>query len=107
MRRVISAIIALSFAASGSALAADGAAVYAGKCAPCHGPKGEGSPTGPPQKGNPFLKGDAAEIKKVILGGRAGALKKYPNIPVDMPAGLVSEAEADAVLKYLTTDLQK
>ena len=88
--------------------AADGAKLYAEKCAACHGAKGEGGPTGPALKGNPFItQGKPADIKKVLMEGRQGADKKYPKIPVSMPKGLVSGGEADALVKYLQGDLQK
>lgn len=88
--------------------AIDTVQLYGAKCAACHGPKGEGTPVGPPQKGNAFIaKGSPAEIKKVIMEGRAGKDKKYPNLMADMPKGLVSEAEADALVKFLQGDLQK
>lgn len=88
--------------------AADGADLYAMKCSGCHGPKGEGGPTGPALKGDPFItKGKPEEIKKVILQGRGPAEKKYRNIPVEMPGGLASKREADALVKFLQGDLQK
>lgn len=98
----------LFLAAAQAGWAADGANLYGQKCAACHGSKGEGGPTGPALKGNPFItKGTPGDIKKVILQGRAGAEKKYPNIPVGMPGGLASEEEADAIIKYLKGDFQK
>jgi hypothetical protein len=48
-----------------------------------------------------------ADVKRVIMEGRSGAAKLYPNIPADMPKGLVSEAEADALVTFLQKDLQK
>ena len=90
------------------ALAIDAAQLYGSRCAACHGPKGEGTPVGPSQKGNAFVtKGSPAEIKNVIMEGRTGKDKKYPNLMADMPKGLVSEAEADALVKFLQGDLQK
>lgn len=101
-------VMVLCVGAASVAFAADGAKLFSDKCAMCHGVKGEGTPTGPAQKGNPFLtKGKPADIKQVIMEGRAGAAKKYPNIPVDMPKGLVSDAEAEALVKFLQGDLQK
>ncbi len=88
--------------------AADWAKLYAEKCAACHGAKGEGGPTGPALKGDPFItQGKPADIKKVLLEGRQGPDKKYPNIPVGMPKGLVSDAEADALVKHMQGALQK
>jgi mono/diheme cytochrome c family protein len=86
---------------------ADGAALYAEKCVSCHGAKGEGSGTGPPHKGNPFVtKGNPADIKKVIMEGRSGEARKYPKLPVKMPKGLATSAEADDLVKFLQGDLQ-
>jgi hypothetical protein len=60
------------------------------------------------QKGDEFIvTAKPADVKRVIMEGRAGAAKEYPNIPVDMPKGLVSEAEADALVKFLQGELQK
>lgn len=95
-------------AVSAPALAADGAKLFAEKCVACHGPKGEGTPTGPAQKGNPFItKGKPADIKKVLMEGRAGVAKKYPDILVGMPDGLVSATEADELVKFLQGEMQK
>jgi mono/diheme cytochrome c family protein len=92
----------------GSADAADGAALFAQKCAACHGQHGEGTKTGPAQKGNEFiLKSSLDEIKNVILHGRSGSAKRHPEIPIDMPAGLATEEEAGLLAQYLKGDLQK
>lgn len=105
-RLLIGLMILLLTATAG--WAADGAQIYSQKCAGCHGPKGEGGPTGPPLKGNPFItKGKPADTKKVILQGRMGPDKKYQNIPLGMPGGLVSDAEADGLVTYLQQTLQK
>lgn len=109
MRSMIGLLTLLfCFATAQTALAIDAAQVYATKCSMCHGPKGEGTPAGPTQRGNEFVtKGKSDEIKKVILDGRSMANKKYPNIPVEMPKGLVTEAEAEALVTFLQVDLQK
>ncbi|MBI3995948.1 MAG: cytochrome c [Nitrospirae bacterium] len=92
----------------GASDAMDAAPLYGSKCAACHGPKGEGSPVGPALKGDPFVtQGATAEIKKVILMGRMEKDKKYPNFMTAMPGGLVSEAEAEALVSYLIGDIQK
>jgi hypothetical protein len=39
--------------------------------------------------------------------GRTEKEKKYPNIMIPMPTGLVSDTEADALVTYLKGDLQK
>jgi len=106
---IISAVL-ISFVliVIGSAFAADGAAIYGAKCSACHGQKGAGSPMAPPLKGNEFItKGDADSIKKVIIEGRSGKDKKYPNFPIDMPKNPMSEEDATALVSFLKGDLQK
>ena len=112
MKKVVTlasaAVIALSLSA-GNAFA-DGKAVYMANCLACHGDKGQGSPVGPVQKGNPFLtKGKPEDIKKIILEGRGGKAKKYPKIPGDMLPfkGKISDKDIDEVIKFLQGDLQK
>jgi mono/diheme cytochrome c family protein len=109
MRRIGMVLMtALCLGTAATAWGADGKALFVEKCAPCHGPKGEGTMTGPAQKGNPFIiKSKPAEIKQVIMEGRAAGAKKYPNIPIDMPKGLVSDPEADAIVKFMQGELQK
>ncbi len=106
-------LLALMLAISGlgvgsSAFAVDAAKLFSEKCAVCHGAHGEGTTTGPTQKGDEFImNAKPAEVKRVIMEGRSGAEKLYPNIPVDMPKGLVSEAEADALVTFLKGELQE
>jgi len=110
MRNIISLVaVVAALAFTGSALAADGAAIFKAKCAACHGQKGEGMKgMAPAQKGNKFLtEGKAEDIKKVILEGRAGAAKKYKEYPIDMPKSGLSDADADAVVQFMQGDLQK
>lgn len=98
--------IGMSFAVN--AIAADGKSIFINVCAACHGQKGEGSPIGPALKGNAFVKdSDVAAIKNVILKGRSGKDRKYPNLPADMPAQALSDADAEAVANYEKNDLQK
>jgi len=112
MKRVIttaSAVAAVVSLFAGTAYA-DGKAVWMANCIACHGVKGEGSPVGPVQKGNPFLTtGKPEDIKKVILEGRGGTAKKYPKIPGDMLPfkGKISDKDLDDLVKFLQTDLQK
>ncbi len=80
------AVVALSVAFAGSAIAADGAAVFKSKCAPCHGADGQGTAMAPAFKGNAFVKSSAdADIAAVIKNGREGAAKKYKNFAIGMP----------------------
>jgi len=104
---VVAVVASLAFA--GTTFAADGAKIFAEKCSACHGAKGAGTPgMAPALKGNEFLtKGDAGEIKKIITGGRAGKDKKYANLPIDMPAAPLPDADLDVLVKFLQGDLQK
>ena len=88
---------AAMFVGSQVMAAADGAKIYASKCAMCHGKTGEGSAMAPAQMGNEFLKGDVAVIKAVITNGRAGADKKYPKFSIAMPKFAFTAEELDAV----------
>lgn len=109
MRYVLAAGLGVGWLGTATAsFAIDAAKLFSDKCAVCHGAHGEGTATGPAQKGDEFIMGaKPAEVKRVIMEGRAGSAKLYPNIPVDMPKGLVSEAEADALVAFLKGDLQK
>ncbi len=104
MRKLIwIAVVAAALAFSGQAMAADGAKIFASKCAMCHGQGGAGTSMAPKLAGNAFVKGDAAAVKEAISKGRSGAAKKYSNFPIAMPAfgSQLSGAELDAVVKYL------
>ena len=95
-------VVALAF--YGSAMAADGAGIYATKCSPCHGKDAKGSAMAPQLAGGEFVKkSDDATIKQAVSEGRSGAAKKYPNFPLAMPAWKASLAAADidAVVAYL------
>ncbi len=94
------AVLAL-FAFSGTAMAADGALLYASKCQLCHGVNGAGAAMGPKLASTAFIKGDATAIKSVISSGIAIDAKKYPNYPMGMPKVALSDAELDAVVAYL------
>ena len=96
------------FAFSGSALAADGAKIYASKCFACHGQNGSGTPMAPALKGNDFImKGDVALIKKVILEGRSGKDRKFPKLPADMPKVPMPDEELTALIQFIKGDMQK
>ncbi|OGP31470.1 MAG: hypothetical protein A2073_08505 [Deltaproteobacteria bacterium GWC2_42_11] len=111
MKKVLtlaSAVLVLSIFAGKAH--ADGKAVYMANCLACHGDKGQGTLVGPAQKGNKFiLETKEADLKKIILEGRAGKAKKYPKIPGDMLPwkGKINDKDLDAVIKFLKTDLQK
>jgi cytochrome c oxidase subunit II len=82
------AVVALAAAQS------DGAAIYAQQCAACHGTSGEGTASFPALVDNPVVLGDAREMVRVVLWGRAG-----------MPAfaDQLSDAEIAAVTTHERT----
>jgi mono/diheme cytochrome c family protein len=103
MRNIITVVaIVLAFGLSGVALAADGGAIFLSKCAACHGKDAGGTPgMAPKLAGTDFIKGDVAPIKATIMNGRSGDEKKYKELPLAMPKLGISDADADAIVKYL------
>lgn len=104
MRKLLGiGILALGVAAfTGTAIAADGAALYKSKCAPCHGADGQGTAMSPGFKGNAWVTGASeAEIVDVIVKGREGAAKKYKQYAIGMPKQKVSDDEAKALAAVL------
>ncbi len=99
---VLSGIIAASVAFAGTAMAADGAAIFKAKCSPCHGPAGEGTAMAPAIQGNDFFKKSSVdEIAKVVKNGREGAAKKYKQFAIGMPAQkTMSDDDIKAVVGY-------
>lgn len=92
---------------AGTGWAADPGRLYSERCAVCHGTGGEGTRTGPPLKGNPFVtQGDPEAIKKVLREGRGRPDKKYPQIPIEMPRGLVLPQDLDGLVRFLKGELQ-
>lgn len=96
-------ILALGVAFSGSALAADGAALFKSKCAACHGAEGQGTAMAPAFQGNDFIKTSKdADISAVITTGRDGAAKKYKNFAIGMPAQkTMADEDVKAVVEHL------
>lgn len=96
-------IFALGVAAfSVPAMAADGAAVYKAKCAPCHGAEGQGTAMAPGFKGNAWVASTAdAEVGTVITAGREGAAKKYKQFAMGMPKQKLNDDEVKAVVAHL------
>jgi len=104
MRKLLGiGILALGVAAfTGTAMAADGMALYKSKCAPCHGADGQGTAMAPAFKGNAWVKGASdAELSDVILKGREGAAKKYKQYAIGMPKQKLADDEAKAVEAYI------
>ncbi|GEJ56746.1 c-type cytochrome [Anaeromyxobacter diazotrophicus] len=82
MKRIVTALFAVAFATT--ALAADGAALYASKCKACHGAAGEGAKMAP----NAIAGMPADQVKKAITEGKG----KMKPVKVD---------DADAVAAYV------
>lgn len=102
MKRVMLSIFVLVFMFfATAAIAADGAAIYGAKCQMCHGVSGAGGAMGPKLANTDYIKGDASHIKDAVKNGISAEAKKYPNFPMAMPKVALSEAELDAVVKYL------
>lgn len=103
MKRLMGAgIIAIAVVFAGTAMAADGAAVYKAKCAMCHGADGQGGPMGAKMQGNDFIKkGKDADITEVLKNGRAAAAKKYKDIKMDMPKQILNDDETKAVIAHI------
>ncbi|OGP21479.1 MAG: hypothetical protein A2054_00770 [Deltaproteobacteria bacterium GWA2_55_10] len=96
-------ILALGIVAfSVPAMAADGAAVYKAKCAPCHGADGQGTAMAPAFKGSAWVAStDDAEIGTVITAGREGAAKKYKQFAMGMPKQKLNDDEVKAVIAHI------
>jgi cytochrome c6 len=93
-------VVALALTvAAGSAFAADGAALFTGKCTMCHGKDGKGSPAGVKMgaKDLTTLKAAEAELAAVISDGR----NKMPAFKAKLSA-----EDVQAVAKYVKS-LQK
>jgi cytochrome c oxidase subunit II len=85
-------VLACALAIAGSALAQDGADIYAAQCASCHQSEGQGLGTFPALADNAFVQGDAHEVVALLLHGRAA-----------MPAfaSTLDDAEIAAVLTHV------
>lgn len=104
MRKLLGiGVLALTVGAfAGTAMAADGAAIFNAKCKACHGADGAGTAMAPAFKGNAFIKGAKEdEISAVIKGGREGAAKKYKQFAIGMPKQTLNDDEIKAVIGTL------
>ena len=92
-------VLALAFAAT-LARAEDGAALFAQKCAVCHGKDGKGSPAGVKMgaKDLTTLKLGEGEIEKTVENGK-GKMMAFK--------GKLSPEQIKAVTKYVKHDVMK
>ncbi len=106
MKRIIwAAVFTMVVSLAGSAIAADGRAIFMSKCKNCHGEDLMGGTLAPQLKGSDFIKGDPEEIKNTILTGRTGAQKRYRHLPMSMPRFVFTVEELNAIVKFLTDDI--
>jgi cytochrome c6 len=97
MKRILFAIAAVSLA--GPALAADAAALYASKCAACHGKDGAGTAVGKKMGAPDFatVKGSEADLAAAIANGK-GKMSAYK--------GKLSDEEIQALAKFVKGGLK-
>jgi cytochrome c6 len=98
MRKVLIAVVALSLA--GPALAVDAAALFASKCAVCHGKDGKGSPSGK-KMGVKDLSAEKGESAKEIAEDISAGKGKMPAFKEKL-----SPEEIDALAKYVKSGLK-
>lgn len=105
MRKLIlSGVVALGLAFSGSAIAADGAAIYKSKCQACHGADGAGSAMAPAFKGNDWIKKEKEDaIAATITNGRDAKSSRYEKgkFTIGMPKQALSPDDVKAVVAHL------
>jgi cytochrome c6 len=97
MKRILFAFVALSFA--GTALGADAAALFAAKCAACHGKDGKGTAVGQKMGAHDItaLKEGEAQIAAVITNGK-GKMSAYKD--------KLSQDEIKALAKFVKAGLK-
>jgi cytochrome c6 len=98
MSKILVAALALSFA--GPALAVDAAALYASRCASCHGKDGKGTSTGK-KLGAKDLSLETKEPVQEIAADIANGTGKMPAFK-----GKLSPEEIDALAKYVKAGLK-
>ena len=105
MRKLIlSTVVAAGLAFSGSAIAADGAAIYKAKCQACHGADGVGSPMAHAFKGNDWIKTQKEDvISGVIKNGRAAKESRFEKgkYTIGMAKQVLTDDEINAIVTHL------
>jgi mono/diheme cytochrome c family protein len=91
-------VLAVAFACSTGAFAADAAADYKAKCASCHGADGKGdTPAGKGMKVKDLASDDVQKQSDADLGGVIEKGKK----PMPGYEGKLSKEQIDALVKYV------
>jgi cytochrome c6 len=98
MRKLVAAAVAVSLA--GPALAVDAAALFASRCASCHGKDGKGTSTGK-KMGAKDLSLEMKEPVKEIAEDIANGTGKMPAFK-----GKLTQEEIDALAKYVKAGLK-
>lgn len=98
MRKILVALVALSAAAP--VLAVDAAALYASKCAACHGKDGKGTPAGK-SMGAKDLATEKSEPVQEIAEDIANGKGKMPGFKAKL-----SREEIDALANYVKAGLK-
>lgn len=105
MRKLIlSTVVAAGLAFSGSAIAADGAAIFKSKCQACHGADGVGSAMAPAFKANDWIKTQKEDaIAATIKNGRTAKESRFDKgkFTIGMPKQVLSDDEIKAVVAHL------
>lgn len=86
--------------AATTATEVNGGAVYAQKCASCHGQKGEKSALG---KSQVIAGWDSAKAKEALQGYKAGTYGKEMKAMMQAQAKGLSDAQIDALAKHIST----
>jgi mono/diheme cytochrome c family protein len=104
-QRTVSDLLQQPKPAGGGAAAADGATIFAARCAACHQATGAGLPSVfPPLAGSNWVNGHDTTVIQIVLHGIQGSLTvnggKYNGAMPNFGAQL-SDAEIAAVLSYV------
>ncbi|MEK6759897.1 MAG: cytochrome c [Deltaproteobacteria bacterium] len=106
MRKLIlSSLVAAGLAFSGTAIAADGAAIFKSKCQACHGADGAGSPMAPAFKANDWIKTQKEDvIAATIKNGRPAKESRFEKGKYTI--GMAKQALSDDDLKAIVAHLK-
>ncbi len=101
MKRIVAALALVAAFGLGSARAEDAKALFAQKCAMCHGPDGKGGTAMGKKLGAPNLttvKDSEAQIANVITNGRPPKMTPYK--------GKLTDAQIQELAKYVKNGLK-